>query len=68
MRNGLFGNAERYRPSRHSGKPTVYQSFIQNANTRVYGGEKFFLTFRGILAGLAMNKYTVATTAMHIYT
>lgn len=36
-------------------------------NTRVYGGEKFFLTFRGILAGLAMNKYTCATPALHIY-
>lgn len=37
-------------------------------NTRVYGGEKFFLTFRGILAGLVMNKYTCATPALHIYT
>jgi len=36
-------------------------------NTRVYGGEKFFLTFRGILAGLVMNKYTRAAPALHIY-
>lgn len=48
---------------------TLYiRTLSKTRNTRVYGGEKFFLTSRGILAGLTMNKYTVATTTMHIYT